>query len=216
MTDEPREVFNVVNEHDEVIGEAFRADVHAQGLRHRAVSIFVFNSAGQLLMQLRSATKDEYPSCWTSSCSGHVDAGEDYDTAAHRELMEELGLSRRTRDGQRIHCPVSHNGGRDPGAASGRDRAGRICRRRRSGPTGRTVTRRIHAAVPHTAGMVRAKQHLSASAASAFAARLTDRVALRALQLVPAFNQRSAAHRTAGLAVGVFRWCRANLFRVIV
>ena len=95
MTDEPRELFNIVNEHDEVIGEAFRADVHAQGLRHRAVSIFVFNNAGQLLMQLRSATKDEYPSCWTSSCSGHVDAGEDYDTAAHRELMEELGLSTR-------------------------------------------------------------------------------------------------------------------------
>lgn len=92
MTDNPREVFNVVNESDEVIGEATRGEVHARGLRHRAVSIFVFNTAGQLLMQLRSATKDEYPSCWTSSCSGHVDAGEDYSTAAHRELMEELGL----------------------------------------------------------------------------------------------------------------------------
>lgn len=93
MPSSPDELFDIVNDRDEVVGQARRADVHAQGLLHRAVSIFVFNTRGQLLMQLRTATKDQYPLCWTSSCSGHVDAGEDYATAAQREMVEELGLT---------------------------------------------------------------------------------------------------------------------------
>jgi isopentenyldiphosphate isomerase len=67
--------------------------VHAKGLLHRAVHIFVFNSRGELLLQKRSGTKDEYPLCWTSSASGHLSAGESYDEAAPRELEEELGLT---------------------------------------------------------------------------------------------------------------------------
>lgn len=86
------EIFDVVNEFDEVIGQAPRSEVHERNLLHRAASIFVFNSAGELLLQLRSATKDQYPSCYTASASGHLDAGEDYETAARRELKEELGL----------------------------------------------------------------------------------------------------------------------------
>jgi isopentenyl-diphosphate delta-isomerase type 1 len=91
------ELFDVVDEHDVVIGQETRGRVHAQNLRHRAVHIFVFNTAGDVLLQLRSATKDKFPNCWDSSCSGHVDAGEDYDTAAWRELREELGLIEPTR-----------------------------------------------------------------------------------------------------------------------
>ena len=93
MPSSPNELFDVVNKRDEVVDRKRRADVHAEGLLHRAVSVFVFNQAGHLLLQLRTATKDQYPLCWTSSCSGHVDAGEDYDTAATRELQEELGLT---------------------------------------------------------------------------------------------------------------------------
>src|SRR5262249_22085291 len=61
-------------------------------LLHRAVHIFVFNSRGELLLQKRSAHKDEYPNCYTSSASGHLAAGESYERAAPRELEEELGL----------------------------------------------------------------------------------------------------------------------------
>jgi isopentenyl-diphosphate Delta-isomerase len=86
------EIFDVVDSHDNAIGQAPRAVVHAENLLHRASSIFVFNSAGDLLLQFRSTTKDQYPSCWTASASGHLDAGEDYETAARRELDEELGL----------------------------------------------------------------------------------------------------------------------------
>ncbi|MCA9041795.1 MAG: NUDIX domain-containing protein [Planctomycetaceae bacterium] len=88
----PEEIFDIVNERDEVIGQAPRSQVHAKKLLHRAVHIFVFNTAGELLMQKRSATKDEYPNCYTSSASGHVSAGETYDETAPRELEEELGL----------------------------------------------------------------------------------------------------------------------------
>jgi len=87
------EWFDVVNERDEVVGRERRAVVHARGLWHRAVHILVYNQAGQVFLQKRSMIKDTAPGCWDSSCSGHVDAGEDYDVAAVRELREELGLN---------------------------------------------------------------------------------------------------------------------------
>jgi len=91
----PEEIFDVVDENDRVIGQAPRSVVHAQKLAHRAVHVFVFNSRGELLLQKRSARKDEYPLCYTSSASGHLGAGETYEAAAPRELEEELGLSAR-------------------------------------------------------------------------------------------------------------------------
>jgi isopentenyldiphosphate isomerase len=86
------ELFDVVDEQDRVLRREARAEVHRQRLLHRAVHILVFNIRGEVYLQRRSAKKDTYPHRWTTSCSGHVDAGEDYDTAAVRELAEELGL----------------------------------------------------------------------------------------------------------------------------
>jgi 16S rRNA (adenine1518-N6/adenine1519-N6)-dimethyltransferase len=87
------EIFDICNEQDEVVGQLPRSEVHRLHLLHRAVHIWVWNSSGQLLIHRRSASKDEYPGCFTSSASGHLEAGEDYAGAAGRELMEELGLS---------------------------------------------------------------------------------------------------------------------------
>lgn len=86
------ELFDVVDGKDRVIRQERRSVVHAQGLLHRAVHVFVFNSRGQLLVQRRSALKDEFPLTYTSSASGHVGAGETYDECAPRELKEEVGL----------------------------------------------------------------------------------------------------------------------------
>src|SRR5690606_34978196 len=61
------EIFDVCDADDRVVGQARRSDVHARGLLHRAVHVFVFNSRGELLVQRRSANKDEYPLCLTSS-----------------------------------------------------------------------------------------------------------------------------------------------------
>jgi isopentenyl-diphosphate delta-isomerase type 1 len=86
------EIFDVVNEHDEVIGRETRAAVHRLGLRHRAVHVLVFNARGEVFLQKRSLQKDCFPGAWDSSAAGHLDSGEDYDACAVRELHEELGV----------------------------------------------------------------------------------------------------------------------------
>ena len=87
------EYFDVVNEKDEVIGRAPRQVVHARDLLHRAIHVLVFNVRGEIFLQKRSMMKDTAPGLWDSSTSGHVDAGEDYDACAVRELHEEIGLT---------------------------------------------------------------------------------------------------------------------------
>ena len=86
------DIFDVVNERDEVIDAKPRSYVHANGLLHRAVHVLVFNSRGEIFLQKRSMLKDRQPGVWDSSCSGHVDSGETYDETAVRELREEIGL----------------------------------------------------------------------------------------------------------------------------
>ena len=86
------EWFDVVDAEDIVIGKAPRSEVHERGLLHRAVHIMVFNSSGELFIQKRVMTKDENPGLLDTSSAGHVNSGEDYLTAAYRELGEELGI----------------------------------------------------------------------------------------------------------------------------
>ena len=87
------EIFDVVNERDEVIDRQPRSEVHRRGLKHRATHVLVFNSRGEVFLQKRSMHKDRQPGVWDSSASGHVDSGEDYDACAVRELREEIGLA---------------------------------------------------------------------------------------------------------------------------
>lgn len=87
------ERFPVVDGQDRLLGSAPRAEVHGNNLRHRAVHILVFNHLGELFLQKRSRWKDRHPRLWDSSAAGHVDAEEDYDVAANRELREELGVA---------------------------------------------------------------------------------------------------------------------------
>lgn len=89
----PEEIFDVVNERDEVVDRKPRSEVHRLGLLHRAVHVLVFNSRGQVFLQKRSMKKDRHPGTWDSSASGHVDSGEHYDATAVRELREEIGLT---------------------------------------------------------------------------------------------------------------------------
>ena len=86
------EIFDVVNECDEIIGRETRRAVHRLGLKHRAVHVLLFNGRGEVFLQKRSMAKDCFPGVWDSSASGHLDSGEDYDACAVRELREELGL----------------------------------------------------------------------------------------------------------------------------
>ena len=89
------ELFDIVDENGIVIGTAPRSKCHGDpSLIHRTAHVFVFHPDGQhILLQLRRKDKDIQPGKWDTSVGGHLDHGEDFETAALRELKEELGFS---------------------------------------------------------------------------------------------------------------------------
>jgi len=92
-TDNQKELFDLVNESDEVIGRVKRGDAHKNPkLIHRAIGILVFSTDGELFMQRRSSSKDTDPGKWSVSAAGHVNSGHTYLSSARRELREELGI----------------------------------------------------------------------------------------------------------------------------
>lgn len=94
ITDNQDEVFDVVDENDNVIGKATRREVHKnKKLIHRSIGVAIFNIQGKIYLQQRSATKDKDPLLWTVGCSGHVESGDNYEETAKRELTEELGIN---------------------------------------------------------------------------------------------------------------------------
>ncbi len=104
------EIFDVVDQEDQVIGQASRKEVHQRGLLHRSVHILVFNSKGELFLQKRSMAKDENPGYWDTSAAGHVDTGEEYAHCALRELDEELGIKADLREiGKFSACPETYS-----------------------------------------------------------------------------------------------------------
>jgi isopentenyldiphosphate isomerase len=107
------EIFDVVNERNEVIGRQPRSVVHRTGLKHRAVHILVFNSRGELFLQKRSMAKDCFPGAWDSSASGHLDCGEEYDVCAVRELREELGYQAPTIPKRLFEIAACHETGQE-------------------------------------------------------------------------------------------------------
>ena len=82
----------MVDEHDHVVGQLGRGEVHRRALMHRACHIVLTNTAGEVFVQLRSRSKQANPGLWDTSAAGHVDAGETYRDCAVRELAEELGV----------------------------------------------------------------------------------------------------------------------------
>ncbi len=90
--DSASEQLPVVDRNDRLIATASRVEVHQNHYLHRAVHILVFTSCGELLIQKRTPDKDRYPGYWDVSVGGHVHVGESYESAARRELLEELGI----------------------------------------------------------------------------------------------------------------------------
>ncbi|MCX6764343.1 MAG: NUDIX domain-containing protein [Candidatus Nealsonbacteria bacterium] len=94
----PEDLFiDIVDENDSVIGRIKEEEALSMpDKRTRAISIFLFNSKRELLLQRRSKNKIRYPLHWDCSASGFVNSGEDYETTAVRELKEELGVIKKT------------------------------------------------------------------------------------------------------------------------
>lgn len=88
----PEEYVILVDEQDHEIGQSGKMEAHELGLLHRAFSILIFNSKGELLLQQRAAHKYHSPLLWTNSCCSHQRPGEQTLAAAKRRLQEEMGL----------------------------------------------------------------------------------------------------------------------------
>lgn len=82
----------LVNRKDQKIGTGGKMGVHKSGKLHRAFSIFVFNSRGELLLQKRAKGKYHSGGLWTNTCCGHPLPGESTQEAASRRLKEEMGF----------------------------------------------------------------------------------------------------------------------------
>lgn len=83
----------LVDEHDRETGFLDKATAHrGQGTLHRAFSLFVFNPAGELLLQRRAPGKRLWPGFWSNTCCSHPRRGETMEKAIHRRLDEELGM----------------------------------------------------------------------------------------------------------------------------
>ncbi|PIE50592.1 MAG: isopentenyl-diphosphate delta-isomerase [Flavobacteriales bacterium] len=83
----------LVSEKDDVLGLMDKQQAHIEGLLHRAFSVFLFNSKGEMLLQKRASTKYHSPNQWTNACCSHPRANETYHEAGIRRLQEELGIS---------------------------------------------------------------------------------------------------------------------------
>ena len=82
----------LVNEKDEMTGTAGKMEAHQKGLLHRAFSVFVFNSKGEMLLQQRAINKYHSGGLWTNACCSHPIPGEEIQDAAKRRLKEEMGF----------------------------------------------------------------------------------------------------------------------------
>jgi len=82
----------LVDEHDNPIGKLDKTSVHEQGLLHRAFSLFVFNSKGEILLQQRADHKYHSAGLWSNACCSHPRFGEELNTAVQRRLLDEMGM----------------------------------------------------------------------------------------------------------------------------
>ncbi len=98
MADNSEDLVVLVNDLDQEVGTMDKLAAHTSGIMHRAFSVFIFNSAGRLLLQRRASGKYHSAGLWTNSCCSHPRPGEQLEAAVARRVTEELGIT----------CMVNH------------------------------------------------------------------------------------------------------------
>ncbi len=93
------ELIDICDEKNDLLGiRKMKSEAHQAGLWHRAAHVWIYNSKGEVLLQLRAKIKALYPGVWDCAAAGHVSAGEDPLVSGLREIKEEIGLSVRKDD----------------------------------------------------------------------------------------------------------------------
>jgi isopentenyl-diphosphate delta-isomerase len=109
--DDNEEQIVLVDEADREVGLAPKLAAHAQGLRHRAISVSILDGQGRMLLQQRALHKYHSGGLWTNACCTHPRAGETAEAAARRRLYEELGVDCDLRFALRTHYRADVGGG---------------------------------------------------------------------------------------------------------
>jgi isopentenyl-diphosphate delta-isomerase len=82
----------LVDAQDAPLGTMEKMEAHRRGLLHRAFSVFLFHPNGDMLIHRRAKEKYHSGGLWTNACCSHPRQGETTEEAAHRRMMEELGI----------------------------------------------------------------------------------------------------------------------------
>ena len=87
-----KEMIILVDNNDVEIGTIEKMEAHVKGMLHRAFSVFIFNSKGEMLLQRRALQKYHSGGLWTNACCSHPNVGETLEEAVHRRLIHEMGF----------------------------------------------------------------------------------------------------------------------------
>jgi len=97
------ELIDILDEHGNATGQSvLKSEAHRLGLYHATVHVWCYSPDGDLLLQLRGEHKKTFPSKWDVSVAGHIASGERIETAAVREVAEEIGIVITEKDLQKI------------------------------------------------------------------------------------------------------------------
>ena len=87
-----KELLNIVDNDDKIIGEKTREEIHREGLLHREVHVYFITPNKELILQHRAKDKDTYPDLLDAAVGGHVEIGDSYEQTAIKEAAEETGV----------------------------------------------------------------------------------------------------------------------------
>ena|SRR5690554_150822 len=87
------EIITLVDQNDVSLGPIEKLEAHKKGLLHRAFSVFIFNSNGELLIQQRADEKYHSAGLWTNTCCSHPNYNETTPEAVRRRMNEEMGMT---------------------------------------------------------------------------------------------------------------------------
>ena len=88
-----KELLNIVNNDDKIIGEKTREEIHQEGLLHREIHVYFVTPQKELIFQHRARDKDTYPDLLDATVGGHVEIGDSYEKTAIKEAWEETGVN---------------------------------------------------------------------------------------------------------------------------